>query len=48
MNTATMPNDDTYDAYVNMYYESNIPIYRFIRPTKLRAGEEPGKVMEIS
>ena len=33
-----------------MYYESNIPIYRFIRPTILRAGEEPGKVMvmEIS
>ena len=40
--------DYGYDAYVNMYYESNIPIYWFIRPTMPRAGEEPGKVMEIS
>ena len=40
--------DDIYGVYVNMYYESNIPIYWFIRPTMLRAGEEPGKVMDIS
>ncbi len=40
--------DDIYDAYLNIYYESNILIYWFIRSTMLYAGEEPGKVMEIS